>query len=103
MDDKPPRYQAVMTEEQWDSRGLANQSAVFQISTNQRAGYGSRDNFGREAIFGSWDRVWVKSRTANLATRLSGNDITAAEMTTETGSEVKTHFISTILDFIQSL
>ena len=27
----------------------------------------------------------------------------SAEMTTEPGSEVKTHFISTILDFIQSL
>ena len=82
------------SEEQWDCRGLANQSAVFKISTNQRAGYGSRDNFGREAIFGSWDRVWVESRAANLATRLSGNDVTAAEMTTETGSEVKTqHFI----------
>ena len=54
---------------------LANQSAVFQISTNQRAGYGSRDRFGREAILEVWDRVWVESRAANLATRLSGNDV----------------------------
>ena len=44
-------------EEQWDCRGLANQSAVFQISTNQSGGYGSRDIFGREGILGTWDRV----------------------------------------------
>ena len=44
-------------QEQWDCRGLANQSAVFQISTNQRGGYGSRDFFGREGILGAWDRV----------------------------------------------
>ena len=77
---------------------LTNQSAVFQISTNQKAVFGSRDSFDRVGIFEVWDRVWVKSRAANLATRLNGNDVraemTSAEMTTETGSEFKTSFIS---------
>ena len=54
---------------------LTNQSAVFQIWTNQRAGFGSRDNFGREAILGAWDRVKTESHAAHLATRLSGNDV----------------------------
>ena len=49
--------QLLAKEEQWDCRGLANQSAVFQISTNQRGRYGSRDFFGREGILGAWDRV----------------------------------------------
>ena len=39
---------------------LANQSAVFLEWTNQRAGYGSRDDFGREGILEVWYRVWVR-------------------------------------------
>ena len=36
---------------------VANQSAVFQISTNQRAVFGSRDRLDRDEILGDWDRV----------------------------------------------
>ena len=68
------------TGELWGGMQLANQSAVFFEWTDQRAGYSPCDFFGREGIFGSWDRVWVESRAANLAMRLSGNDVTA-EMT----------------------
>ena len=54
-----PRENATR-EEHWDTMRLANQSAVFFEWTNQRAGYGSRDKFGRVGISGSWDRVWVR-------------------------------------------
>ena len=47
-------------EEQWDTMRLANQRAVFLEWTNQRAGYGSRDDFGRVGILEVWDRVWVR-------------------------------------------
>ena len=40
--------------------GLANQSTVFEIWTNQRAGYGSRDRLDRVGILEVWDRVWVR-------------------------------------------
>ena len=49
-----------MGEELWDTMRATNQSAVFEISTNQKAGCGSRDKFGREGIFEVWDRVWVR-------------------------------------------
>ena len=39
--------------------GLANQSAVFEIWTNQKAVFGSRDRLGREGIFEVWTRVLV--------------------------------------------
>ena len=43
-----------------------------------------------------------ESRAVHLRTRLSGNDViaemTLAEMTTDPGSEVKNHFISTFMD-----
>ena len=34
--------------------GVANQSAVFQISTNQKAVFGPRDFVGREVFWGVW-------------------------------------------------
>ena len=56
--------------------------------------------FGREAILGDWDRVWVEPA------RSAGPEMTSAARTTDTGSEVKKAFIgftAAILDFIQSL
>ena len=55
MDDFKPAYLGIhwcpefsfWPEEYGSGWGLANQSAVFQISTNQRAGYSPRDNFDR--------------------------------------------------------
>ena len=52
--------------------GVANQRAVFQIWTNQRAVFGSRDRLDREGIFGYWDRVLGRA----CAVSGCGNDVT---------------------------
>ena len=66
---------------------VANQCAVFQISTNQEAVFGSRDRLDRVGISGPGTEFeWVEPAR-------SGVEMTSAEMTTEPGSEVKTHFI----------
>ena len=56
---------------------LANQSAVLFEWTNQRAGYGSRDNIGREGIFWVLDPSFggEPARSAATGNDVSGNDV----------------------------
>ena len=76
---------------------VANQSAVFQIWTNQKAVFGSRDRLDRDGIFGDWDRVWVESRAVHLATRLSGNDVSGNDVSGKVHFTGVLHRMSLIL------
>ena len=64
----------------WD---LTNHRAGFEIWTNQKAVFGSRDRLDRDGFFEVW---WVEHAR-------SEPEMTSAEMTTDTGSEVKARFI----------
>ena len=65
---------------------LTNQRAVLFEWTNQKAIFGPRDFFARDRFFGGLDPSF-------LGSSMRGQAVTSAEMATETGSEVKTHFI----------
>ena len=62
---------------------VANQNAGFQIWTNQRAAFGSRDRLDRKGNFLGLRPSLSRVRAASGG----GNDVTA-EMTTEAVNEV---------------